>query len=177
MKKILKTLIFVSSLIATVCSALDTDRDQIAHLKADAADINHKTGMSYYHGHVMFVQGTTHITADEAIIQVDSKNQLIKAVAISKGSQLATYETLPKKEDKILYAKARTITWYAQQKKIKLSGDARIEQGKNSFTAPEIDYDTVQQHVISAPSKNGKTIIRVYPEKTAHGNIASKTFS
>src|SRR5438105_465434 len=87
---------FILLLITNNCFALDTDRQQIASLKADSADINRKSGINNYRGHVEFIQGTTQIQSDVGMTKTDEKNQLLEAIAKSESETLAHYQTQPK---------------------------------------------------------------------------------
>lgn len=64
-----------------------------------------------------------------------------------------------------MHAYADTIRYYPLRHLIELIGNARVEQGKNSFSAAKISYDTEKQHVLSQGNGNKRIIIIYHPEK------------
>ena len=145
--------------------ALPNDRDQILQLRADSADINQQTHKGIYLGDVQLDQGSTHIRAHEAITTGNEKNQLTLAVIKGNKSAQAHYWTIPAADKPPMHAYADTINYYAERHLIELIGNARVEQGGNSFSAPEITYDTEAQHVVSKASGTARTTIIFHPEK------------
>ena len=59
--------------------ALESDRDQPIHIKADRITVNEKQGVSYYQGIVKFTQGSLRVTGDEVTVflQGDVLNKVI----------------------------------------------------------------------------------------------------
>jgi lipopolysaccharide export system protein LptA len=153
------TLIFLGFLPLAVF-ALSTDKQQIAYLQADSAQINHLTGVGIYKGHVKLTQGSTVITADTLLTHTDKQNQIDQATAIG---QPATYNTMPDNSPNPFLASAQTIQYYPTQSLVKLIGDAKSTQGSDSFAGPEMTYDIKQQVVISASSSQGRTNIVIQP--------------
>ena len=145
--------------------AMPDDRDQIVQLRAGSADINQQTHQGIYRDDVQLDQGTTHIRANEAITTGNEKNQLILASIKGNSSAQAHYWTLPAADKPLMHAYADTINYYPERHLIELMGNARVEQGNNSFAAPKITYDTLAQHVISEASGAARTTIIFHPEK------------
>lgn len=152
-------------LISHLASALSTDRDQILQVRANSADLNQQTHQGIYLGDVQLDQGTTHIRAVEATTTGNEKNQLVLAVIKGDKTSQAHYWTLIDEKKPPVHAYADTINYYPDKHLIELIGNARVEQGTNSFTAPTIRYDTLAQHVIAQPDKSGRTTIIFHPEK------------
>lgn len=148
--------------------ALANDNKKPATLSADQVDFNHKTGKGVYTGHVIIVQGTTEIHADKLITYTDPKNnKLAKAIAYGKP---ARYQTLPKQQQTMFYARADTITYYPQKKLIFLSGNAHVKQGKNLLTSPHIKYNISQGEVITKGNSHQRTKIVFTPNDIASDN-------
>ncbi len=145
--------------------ALPEDRDQIVQLRAGSADINQQTHAGIYQEDVQLDQGSTHIRAASAVTTGNEKNQLILASIKGDKKTQAHYWTLPATDKPVVHAYADTINYYPERHLIELIGNARVEQGTNSFSAPKITYDTVAQHVLSEAFGTGRTTIIFHPEK------------
>ena len=151
--------------ISNVVFALPSDRDQILQVRAGSADLNQQTHQGVYLDDVQLDQGTTHIRAVEATTTGNEKNQLILAVIKGNKNTQAHYWSLMDEKKPPVHAYADIINYYPDKHLIELIGNARVEQGTNSFTAPKISYDTLAQHVLSQSDKNARTIIIFHPEK------------
>ncbi|MDI9818354.1 MULTISPECIES: lipopolysaccharide transport periplasmic protein LptA [unclassified Legionella] len=141
------------------------DREKIAELSADSADLNQEKHRGEYLGNVKFDQGTTHLRAAKAITEGNKQNKLILAIAIGNEAQQAHYWTQTAEDKPLLHAYADLIRYHPEKHLVELIGNARIAQGNNSFSAPKILYDTVKQHVISKGSGKNRTTIIIHPEK------------
>jgi len=152
-------------MLTTASFALPDDRNQIIELRAGSADINQQTHQGIYLHDVQLDQGSTHLRAHKAITTGNDKNQLILAVIKGNQKAQAHYWTVPSADKPAMHAYADTINYYPERHLIELIGNARVEQANNSFSAPEIRYDTQAQHVVSQASKNARTTIIFHPEK------------
>lgn len=148
-----------------VCFADALDNQQMIQFRADSADMSQSTHLGTYLGHVQLDQGTTHIRAAEAFTKGNQKNQLIKAVIKGDNKTQAHYWTLPTNGKPLVHAYADIMNYYPQKNVIELLGHARVHQGNNSFSAPKIMYNTLDQHVISSSEGQERTTIIIYPEK------------
>lgn len=157
--------LFTLLLFTHLVFALPSDKDQIIQLRAGSADINQQTHKGIYLDDVQLDQGSTHIRAHTAITTGNEKNQLI--LAVIKGNQIAPahYWTTPAVNKPPMHAYADIIHYYSTRHLIELMGHARVEQGNNSFSAPQITYDTLAQHVVSKASDTARTTIIFHPEK------------
>lgn len=159
---------FALLFLTNACFALTEDKTKVVYIKANSADLNQKTHRGVYIGEVEFDQGTTHLRADVASTEVNDKNQLIKAVAKGNTQNQAHYWTLTSPDKPPMHAFADTIRYYANKHLIVLIGNAKIEQGVNSFAAPRISYDTLHHHVVTNRVKDNRTTIVIHPG-TEHG--------
>ncbi len=147
------------------CMALTEDSQKTIQFRADSADINQSTHLGVYLGNVELDQGSTHIRAAQAQTETNQKNQLIKAVIKGNNDGTAHFWTLTATNKAPLHAYADTIQYYPEQHVIELIGHARVEQGNDSFSAPQITYNIATQHVVSKSAKNERTMIIIHPEK------------
>lgn len=156
-------LLFVTNL----CFALSDDRTQIMQLSAGSADLDQQEHRGIYIEDVKFDQGTTHIRAAKAMTEGNSKNQITKAIIYGNKEAQAHYWTLTDTKKQPMHAFADTIYYYPIEHLIKLVGNARVEQGEDSFSAPSITYDTLRHHVISKSDGQGPTTIVIHPGKNS----------
>lgn len=166
-KKIVSYSLYTISLflVTHICFALPEDRTQVMQLRADSADINQKSHRGVYIGDVQVDQGTTHIRAARAVTEGNAQNQLIKAIIKGNKETQAHYWTLAAADKPTMHAYADTIYYYPERHTIELIGNARVEQGQDSFAAPKISFDTVDQHVISNKDGKQRTLIIMHPGK------------
>lgn len=154
-------LLFVTNL----CFALSDDRNQIMQLSAGSADLNQQDHRGIYIEDVKLDQGTTHIRAAKAVTLGNSKNQITKAIIQGNKEAQAHYWTITDTKKPPMHAFADIIYYYPANHMIKLVGNARVEQGEDSFSAPSITYDTLHQHVVSKSDGKGPTTIVIHPGK------------
>lgn len=148
----------------TLCFALPEDKTKVMHLQANRAELNQSTHSGTYVGEVTFDQGSTHIRAAKAVTEGNTKNQLIKAIIEGNQKTQAHYWALTDNNKPPIHAYADIIRYYPERHLIELIGNARVQQGDNSFSAPKISYDTLHHHVISAPSQTMRTTIIIQPD-------------
>lgn len=163
-KAMVALFLLLTSLTST-CMALPSDREQLLKVCADSADLNQSTHQGFYEGHVEINQGTTHLRAAKAITEANTKNKLIKAIALGNKQKQAHIWTLMEDNKPILHAYADKIYYYPKRNLIELIGNARIVQGDNLFSAPKIIYNTLEQHVVTEKKGKTRTSIIIHPEK------------
>nr|WP_058450754.1 lipopolysaccharide transport periplasmic protein LptA [Legionella jamestowniensis] len=160
-------LVVILVFITRLGFAMPDDREKIAELSADSADLNQQTHHGEYIGNVEFDQGTSHLRAARAITEGNQQNKLILAIAFGDGKEQAHFWTQTALDKPPLHAYADTIRYYPERHLVELIGNARVTQGDNSFTGPKISYDTEKQHVISKGNPKNRTTIVIHPEKKA----------
>ncbi|QMT60745.1 MULTISPECIES: lipopolysaccharide transport periplasmic protein LptA [unclassified Legionella] len=152
-------------LFSSAAYALTEDKEQVMHVMADSADLSQQDHKGTYTGNVELVQGTTNLHADKAVTIGNEKNQLVVAIANGTKEKQAHYWTITDPQKPPVHAYADTIRYYPLRHLIELIGNARVEQGKNSFSAAKISYDTVKQHVLSQGDDSKRIVIIYHPEK------------
>lgn len=145
--------------------ALPEDRNQVAHISADTADLNQQTHRGEYEGDVQFDQGTSHLRSNKVITLGNEKNELIFATAFGSKAELAHFWEQTALDKPPLHAYAEEIRYYPLKHLIELIGHARVVQGEDSFAAPSIRYDTLKQQVITQAKNNERTEIIIHPGK------------
>ena len=147
--------------------ALDSDKEKVMHVLADSANLSQQDHKGTYVGHVEFNQGTTNLQAAKAITHGNDKNQLVLAIANGDKEKQAHYWAITDINKPPFHAYADTIRYYPQRHLIELLGNARVEQGNNSFAGAKISYDTIKQHVMSEGKGKERIVIIYHPEKKA----------
>ncbi|PWY54816.1 lipopolysaccharide transport periplasmic protein LptA [Legionella qingyii] len=145
--------------------ALAEDKEKVMHVMADSADLSQQEHKGIYIGNVELVQGTTNLQASKAVTIGNEKNQLVVAIANGTKEKQAHYWTITDPKKPPVHAYADIIRYYPLRHLIELIGNARVEQGKNSFSAAKISYDTEKQHVLSHGNDSQRIVIIYHPEK------------
>lgn len=129
-------------MLASNTHALDSDREQLIQIQADAAMVDENQGKSVYRGDVVITQGTLEVTADEVeIYTADSAVIQIIARVDKDSEKLAHYRQQVNAAREMVYADARTITYLVQEERLHLAGDARLQQIEDVFTGELLYYD------------------------------------
>jgi len=148
--------------------ALESDKKEPLHIEADTVSIDNKAGTSRYEGHVNIWQGSSRLTSDTALVYMDKDSSLKKAAAKGNLRAQAHYKTLTDPQKPELNAYADIIEFYPKKHLIYLIGNAKVIQGKDSYKAPEIEYNTEKQRVFSKKSTHGRTVIVIHPSNSKH---------
>lgn len=146
-------------------TALESDREQPITIQADDAMIDDRQGTSVYTGDVTIDQGTLHISAHEVEIISDG-DRVIQIIASSKGDNgpLAHYEQQPDEDESLVQADARKITYFVQEERLHLVGNARLEQARDTFSG-EILYYNVNKGIVnlSGSTPEERVIMTINP--------------
>lgn len=168
--KITSKIIFVFLLLISKFSySLVSDQQEPLELQANFADIDQEKHIGIYTGNVEFDQGTTHIRASKAVTKATKNNKISEAIIYGDKKNQAHYWSKISQDKPEIHAYADIICYKPEINTIELKGNARIRQGDNSFSAPMITYDTVNQHVTSTNmgiKNNGRTVIIFNPNET-----------
>jgi lipopolysaccharide export system protein LptA len=140
---------------AEVTIALDSDRDHPAIVDARDIEIDFATGRWTYRGDVTVEQGTLHMTADEIHLFFDD-DVLQRAVA---HGQPAVFRQQPEGRDHLIRGRAQTIEINEIENIATFSGNARLQQDRDTITGDIIVYhmETEKLTVRGNVSIPGKT--------------------
>lgn len=134
---VLLALLSVSA--AGPAAALSSDREQPAHIRAERAEIDDRTGVSRYIGRVELDQGTLHVEADT--LEVHHRDGEVSRI-IADGAPVR-FRQRPEGADADLHGRAAHIEYEPATDTLTLVGDARLRQDQDEFTGERIVYDTV----------------------------------
>lgn len=145
---------------------LDEDRNQPIQVTADSASYNEKTGVAFYHGNVLVIQGTLHLWADELQIQTDKDGKVQKAYA--KGLP-ARYQQIQDPKKGPVQAQANEIYYDMVADEVTLVHNAHITQDSSSAQGSEIHYHIARQH-IDAKGDSTSRVFLVFPPQQSGSN-------
>jgi len=168
----LKALIYTAFMLPALVYALPSDRDKPILIEADEAEINEADGSSIYKGNVTFDQGTMRISADQIeIITVNSEIERIIASTNSNSASVAHYQQQPESDEELVYADAREITYYAQEERLNLIGQAKLRQTEDRFSGELLKYNvkkgtvSLAGNISSEAGQSGRISISLSPQK------------
>jgi len=137
---LLSPLLLLNSMMT---QALPDDWQQEMTVMSDRAELDRKTGIVIYQGHVVLVQGTLRIDADRLTVY-RSGNLLERAIAEGEPAHYQQQVTAGKPLTK---AEGLRIDYLAGAREITLTGNARLEQDGNLFSGEKIQYDMTKETV------------------------------
>ncbi len=147
------------ALIPLHSSALPEDSEQPIHIRADNAEIDNKSKRVIYRGSVQVDQGTLRVTADEMTVEYQDQ-KVVRIVAVGEP---ARYKQQLEAEDEMVNADASTITYYTQDERVDLQGDASLEQEGNTITGDFIRYDIVDGKIDATAEGNNRIEMELQP--------------
>ena len=142
-------LALLASLYTTQAFALPSDKNETIRGSADKLTVDQKNGIATYTGSVIIQQGTLVISADSIVIHTNQDNDVEKMVA--KGNP-ARFQQQPDKDQGLVTASAKQITYTPDNQRLLLIEDASVEQNGAVMSGPRIDYDLVKE-VMKAAGK------------------------
>lgn len=149
--------------------ALPNDKNETIRGSADKLTVDQKNGVATYTGSVIIQQGTLVISADSIVIHTNPDNDVEKMVA--QGSP-ARFQQQPEKDQGLVTAAAKQITYTPANQRLLLIEDASVEQNGAVMKGPRIDYDLVKEVMKAAGGNssvdgNAERIEIVIPPKGA----------
>lgn len=154
------------SLFVSTASALESDREQPVHIRADSVEIDERQGVSHYRGNVQLDQGTLSIRADRMTVHQTGRE--IERILID-GTP-ARFSQLPDDAEVPVEAQARHMTYLGGAGQLELEGEARVEQEGNTFSGNVIVYDTGRSTVKASRSggeDDERVRVIIQPEKNS----------
>ena len=136
------TIVLILLSTSTWSLALTSDREQSIKIQADAAVVDDNSGVTVYSGNVIINQGTLHISADEVRVIMNEREILqIIASMQPQSSALAHYEQMPDDDEELVSADAKMITYFLQEERLHLAGEAFLKQTQDTFSGDLLHYD------------------------------------
>jgi lipopolysaccharide export system protein LptA len=145
----------MAGLMTPTVFAAKADRNQPIDVTANEKVTDYKQGTSIYTGNVVINQGSLHATGDKATLYVE-KGELVRAVLEGKP---ATFQELDDK-GQLVKGSANDANYLAQQQKIILTGNAKLDRQGDTLSSQQITYD-MNAEVVKAGGKAGGDRVHV----------------
>lgn len=166
----------IATLFATYSAAtlaLPSDKNETIRGSADNLTVDQKNGVATYTGSVKIQQGSLMITADSIVIHTNPDSSVEKMIATGNP---ARFKQQPEKDQGVVTAAAKQITYTPNNEHLLLVEDASVEQNGAVMSGPHIDYDLVKE-VMKAAGNNsvsgdGQRIEIVIPPKAGKADTA-----
>ena len=160
----LRALLFVAALLAPLCAtAAGYDRQLPVLLRADRIDIEQKTGVSLYRGHVVFTQGTLKLTAAQARA-VNRGNTLDTLTA--EGTPVTFRHRLDGQEE-FIEGKAGRAVYRAPAQLLDLYRDVTVQRGQDTFRGAVLHYDLGDRSLIAESDAGQRVYAALIPRPRA----------
>lgn len=145
----------MTGLMTPAAFAAKADRSKPIDVSANEKVTDYKQGTSIYTGNVVINQGSLHATGDKATLYVQN-GQLVRAVLVGNP---ATFQELDDK-GQLVKGSANDANYLAQQQKIILTGNAKLDRQGDTLSSQQITYD-MNAEVVKAGGKAGGDRVHV----------------
>ncbi len=139
--------------------AAGSDRQQPVHLRADRIDIDKKTGVSLYRGHVLFTQGTLRLTAARATAR-HRGNELETVTA--EGAPV-TFRHRPEGSEEFIEGDAERAVYTAPTRRVDLYKTVTVRRGRDIFRAAVLHYDIESESLIAESDAERRVYVALVP--------------
>ena len=142
LSKPLRLALFSLGMLPPTLFALDGDQKLPIKVQADAAIVDETNGTSIYKGAVIINQGTLELKADEVeILTAEGAVLQIIAKANTESETRAHYQQQINDSKDLVIADAKKIIYFVQEKRLHLSGNARLKQATDLYSGELLYYD------------------------------------
>ena len=145
--------------VARSACALPEDAQKPINIHADSAELDQTKNIAIYRGSVRMEQGTMTVTGDKMTIELEDK----LVVRIVAEGDRAHYQQQLKPEESTVFADAKKITYFTQEERVELAGNAHLTQDKNEFTGELIKYNTREGKVDAQANGQGTVQMILQP--------------
>lgn len=143
-KRIIQLLGLSLVLVSFPVLALETDRELSIEISAQQMSWNNQHQLAVYQGQVEATQGELLLQSDKLEIMRNQQGHLSEAKA-SNQAGLAYLRDLPQLTEPPVEAWAEQLHYLPEKNLVILTGQAKLVQGKNSFTGHKLTYNLVTQ--------------------------------
>ena len=137
--------------------ALSSDKDQPIELEADGVELDEGRGISIYRGDVELNQGTMRLNADQLTV-THAGTRPTKIVAEGRPVR---FRQLPDDSKQFVYGRAQRAEYGIDSEELVLIGNARLEQGDDSFQSDRIVYDRINARIKAGAAAEGKERVKI----------------
>lgn len=137
--------------------ALSSDVEKPVNIEADTVMFNNEKGVADYQGNVIILQGSLEIRADKVNIQAPD-HEIVSIVATGKPVKMQ--QTMD--DGQQVKGQGNTIRYQVKGKKIVLTGNAKLEQGKDVISNNHITYLPGSGELKAGGKKNSGRVKAVF---------------
>lgn len=152
-------LLLVLLTVPLSAQATEDERQLPVNLRADRIDINQKTGISLYRGHVVFSQGSLRLSAAQA--EVRSRASTIETVT-AEGKPVHIRH-LPEGTTEFIEGQASRAIYNVPEQRADLYGDVFIQRGRDQFRGAVLHYDISSRNVLIESSEGRRVYVALEP--------------
>lgn len=150
--------------------ALSGDSDKPISLEADQAELNEATGVSTYTGRVVLTQGSIELHADRLVVHA-AGGELSQITATGNPVR---FRQRPEGRNKDVTAEAKKLEYQGKSRMLVLIGEAKVTQGRNTFSGQRIEYDLQRESVLATGGsgeggKPGRVQMTIVPSRGGDG--------
>lgn len=158
MSRHLKILCGLLLALPGLAAALESDREQPIHVRADRVEMDNRSGVSTYRGNVTLEQGSLHLAADRLVVH-RSGSELER---IEAEGRPVRFRQRPEGASADIEGEALRLEYRAAEDRLLLRGSAWVQQGGDRFSGERIDYDIVHSRVQAQGNGEGAGDGRVH---------------
>ena len=104
-------------------------------IEADRFELIEESGRSIYEGSVLVTRGLLQLKADRIEVFTDDQRELERVVAHGKP---ACFRQQQNADSQQIIGQAQRIVYYERKNQVVLTGQAKIWQGRDNFSSPEV---------------------------------------
>jgi len=153
--------VWISLSFVLAVDAAESERLLPVKLRADRIEIDQKTGVSRYVGHVVLTQGATRLTADRAVAQ--GQDQALARVT-ADGSPVTFREPMEDGSG-MIEGEARRADYDAISRQIELHGAVEIRRNMDRIRAGRATYDMDSDSVHAEKDDAQRVTVAVEPKQ------------
>lgn len=146
-----KTLCALLLALPLAAAALEGDRREPIHVRADRVELDNRKGIGTYRGNVTLDQGSLHLEADVLIVHRSGDG----LERIEAEGRPVRFRQRPDAATADIEGEARRLEYRTAQEQLLLQGAASVRQGGDLFSGERIEYDTVLSRVQASGQESG----------------------
>jgi lipopolysaccharide export system protein LptA len=151
MSRLIRFLFFALVSVPPLATALESDRQQPIHVRADRMEVDNRKGMSSYRGNVTLEQGSLYMSADLLVVYRATQG----LDRIEAEGRPVRFRQRPDGAAADVEGEAQRLEYHAAGDRLLLQGGASVRQGGDRFSGERIEYDTMLSRVQASGQDNG----------------------
>jgi lipopolysaccharide export system protein LptA len=155
--------------LTSAAHALPEDRNQPINISADRASMNERTGVTVYTGNVEIIQGSMELRGDRVELHRAADGSIDRIISTGKPAE---FQQQPAVDQPLTKAYGDKMDYRVKKQEITITENARVDQGKDTFTGERIVYN--MEHALvnafGSDRQGGERVRMVIQPKPAESN-------